>query len=164
MSDEYGPPTLEDDMWFHEHVRAAGYPKVKRDPAQLEGQELLPLFERRIITTPLDMSQAEYDVRPHSWTSRELAGALALLCVDCLQHGPIDDRVWKDRKDREGCPFDVEDAMDFYCPLCDNHVRIVFDYGATDTRECDFEVEAFCCTRHPRPVRMTTDPPAVSNT
>lgn len=29
--DEAGPPTQEDDWWHHEHVRAAGYPKVKRD-------------------------------------------------------------------------------------------------------------------------------------
>lgn len=40
--DEAGPPTPEDDMWFHEHVRAAGYPKVKRDPKPMPGQ--MPLL------------------------------------------------------------------------------------------------------------------------
>lgn len=40
-SDESGPPTLEDEMWFHLHVRAADYPKVNRDPEPMEGQTSL---------------------------------------------------------------------------------------------------------------------------
>lgn len=38
LFDESGPPTLEDDLWFLEHVIAAGYPKVKRAPEPMEGQ------------------------------------------------------------------------------------------------------------------------------
>lgn len=41
IDDEYGPPTLEDDLWFHEHVRAAEYPKVKRGDKPMEGQRTL---------------------------------------------------------------------------------------------------------------------------
>lgn len=36
--DEAGPPTQEDDWWHHEHVRAAGYPKVKKGDRPLAGQ------------------------------------------------------------------------------------------------------------------------------
>lgn len=38
LDDGAGPPTAEDDMWFLEHVVAAGYPKVKRDPEPYPGQ------------------------------------------------------------------------------------------------------------------------------
>jgi hypothetical protein len=41
VDDGVGPPTPMDDMWFHEHVRAAGYPRVKRDPEPMNGQVAL---------------------------------------------------------------------------------------------------------------------------
>lgn len=40
--DEVGPPTQEDDWWHHEHVRAAGYPKVQRGDKPMEGQMVIP--------------------------------------------------------------------------------------------------------------------------
>lgn len=42
MSDEYGPPTLEDDAWYTHAVVSLDYPKVKRGDKPMEGQESLP--------------------------------------------------------------------------------------------------------------------------
>lgn len=36
---ESGPPTIEDDAWYQHHVVSRGYPKVKREPEQLPGQQ-----------------------------------------------------------------------------------------------------------------------------
>lgn len=39
--------------------------------------------------------------------------------------------------------------LDFFCPKCDHHVQVdVDDMGM------GAGVEAWCATRHPRPVRM----------
>lgn len=57
MSDEYGPPTEEDSMWFHEHVRAAEYPKVKRGDKPMEGQMTL----REAVAEDLHLSTDEMD-------------------------------------------------------------------------------------------------------
>lgn len=43
LEHEYGPPTREADNWFTHNIVAHDYPKVKRDPEQLPGQE--PMFE-----------------------------------------------------------------------------------------------------------------------
>lgn len=38
---ESGPPTIEDDAYWQHHVVSKGYPKVKREPEQLPGQDRL---------------------------------------------------------------------------------------------------------------------------
>lgn len=49
----------------------------------------------------------------------------------------------------------IRPMIDFYCPQCANHVRI--DVLCND----EYRIEAWCCTRHSKPVEMTrTDPPA----
>lgn len=42
---ETGPPSWEDDAWFLEHVVAAGYPKPKRAPKPLTGEQQLALID-----------------------------------------------------------------------------------------------------------------------
>lgn len=57
--DGYGPPTREDDWWFHEHVRAAGYPKVKRGDKPMVGQMVLGdtgQYDPRKIDKDADLS------------------------------------------------------------------------------------------------------------
>jgi hypothetical protein len=38
--------------------------------------------------------------------------------------------------------------MDYFCPVCPNHVRINVTASTINS------VEAWCCTKHPKPVRM----------
>lgn len=40
--DGYGPPTREDDAWFQEWVVSRGYPKLRREPKQMDGQLRIP--------------------------------------------------------------------------------------------------------------------------
>lgn len=43
--DEAGPPTIEDDAWFAQHVASLGYPRVKRDPQPMPGQTVIEWAE-----------------------------------------------------------------------------------------------------------------------
>lgn len=69
--DEYGPPTLEDEMWFHEHVRAAEYPKVRRGDKPMEGQTTIHEFveahwqehQREVERMDADEQRAREDER-----------------------------------------------------------------------------------------------------
>lgn len=56
MSDEYGPPTLEDDAWFTQYVASLDYPKVKRDPKPMQGQRTLmdALEDERMVARALE--------------------------------------------------------------------------------------------------------------
>lgn len=71
-------------MWFLEHVVAAGYPRVKRDPEPMTGQMTL--------------------VRPHSWRGpKGVETPFEIRCADC---GLVTDPAFKARYDEEGCePF-----------------------------------------------------------
>lgn len=51
--------------------------------------------------------------------------------------------------------------IDFTCPQCDNHVRIDLA-GMEEQPEIVALIEAWCCTRHPRPVRMTQTAPSTT--
>lgn len=49
--------------------------------------------------------------------------------------------------------------IDFTCPQCDDHVGINIP-DRLDTPAMNSAIEAWCCTRHPRPVRMTQTTPS----
>lgn len=46
------------------------------------------------------------------------------------------------------------ERWEFFCPKCDNHVHVTLATADDET-----QVEAFCCTAHLRPIRMTTTDP-----
>lgn len=53
MCEDVGAPTLEDDLWFTSHMDDP----IKRDPKPMEGQEMLPWFERRFMDERLDADE-----------------------------------------------------------------------------------------------------------
>lgn len=44
-------------------------------------------------------------------------------------------------------------TLDFFCDQCDHHVQL--NVLCND----DYRIEAWCCTAHVKPVRMTTTDP-----